>query len=128
MWGVTYDDYEKIGASTWYNQGYSDPQADWNSTGGGMGPSGQDDPSFVTASDLGKWMDVKIYVKAATATAKGTFQIWKNGTLVINNSNIVNNYVRGSSCLPLWLSPWMLHAGFSQTTNLYIDDVISGNY
>lgn len=126
LWGGSYADKEKVGLSLWPNGTSSSLQADWD-LGGGVGPDGQVVSSFIGASDLGKWMEVKIYVKAATASAAGTMKVWKNGALVINNTGLMKNYYANEThgYRYGYLLGWS-NSGFTQDTDLYIDNVIFG--
>lgn len=123
LWGNTYNDIEKVGFSMWPSNGLSRAQADWDS-GTGMGPKGASYGSFITAADLGKWMTIKIQAKAATATQPGTLNLWKNGVLVIDNTNTVNHYRTGETHAFRYgyLLGWS-NSGFTETTDLYIDNV-----
>jgi hypothetical protein len=130
LWGTDYGDKEKIGASTWGNSpadGFSRLRCDWDSTGGGMGEGGKNYPNFITAADLGTWMRVMIHCEAATAEVKGTIQIWKNGTLIIDNPNQVALYKEGSihAYKQGYLLGWA-NKGFAEDTDFYIDDVVFG--
>jgi hypothetical protein len=129
LWGADYGDQEKVGASTWdidSGGGICRLNGDWN-TGPGMGEHGAGNSPFIASADLGTWMTVKIYVKAATATANGTLNIWKNNTLIINNTNTMNNYTAGNSHAYRYgyLLGWA-NTGFNQTTDMYIDNVVIG--
>lgn len=124
MWGNDYGNYEKIGYSVWPDDGgMSAIAADWDQHGAGLGPKGNF-KSFFTAADLGKWMTVKIYAKAATATTKGTMKIWKNGTLLLTDT-AVDNYT--ASEIHAYQYGYILgnaNSGFAATTDFYVDDVV----
>lgn len=131
LWGTDYGDKEKIGASTWANSppdGFSRLRCDWDSTGGGMGEGGKNHPDFITAADLGRWMRIMIHCEAATADVKGTIQIWKNGTLIIDNANQVALYKDGGihAYKQGYLLGWA-NSGFTEDTDFYIDDVVFGS-
>lgn len=126
LWGNTYDDIEKVGYSNWRNSSnYSNLITDWNLGGAGIGPKGNGTPNFIGPADLGKWMRIKIQVKAATATSYGTMKLWKNGVLLLDDTNKVNNYTAGESHAYRYgyLLGWA-NSAFVQATDLYIDDVI----
>jgi hypothetical protein len=129
LWGNDYADYEKIGISTWATSSniYSSLQGDWNSTGGGIGPSGDLSSDFINATDLGKWMTVKIYVKAPTASARGTMKVWKNGVIKLDNTGEINNYNAANPHAYRYgyLLGWA-NSGFAQDTDMYIDNVVFG--
>lgn len=126
LWGADYSDAEKIGFSTWPTvDGYSTARADWSRDNGGLGPKGALCDAFITASDLGKWMTIRIHLDAATETQGGTLQLWKNGALVINNDGTVDSY--WASNIHAYRYGYLLgwsNSGFTQTTNMYIDDVV----
>lgn len=127
LWGNNYDEKGKVGLSLWPNKGYSSLQGDWDE-GPGIGPNGNASSNFITASDLGKWMTVKIYVKSPTSSsAPGTMKVWKNGTLVIDDTNQLKNYFSGEANAIRYgyLLGWS-NSGFTQNTDLYIDNVIFG--
>lgn len=130
LWGSTYDDLEKVGASTWLDSpadGHSSLIVDWNSHGDGIGPKGSVRERFIAAADRGTWMDVMIHATAATATTRGTFQVWKNGTLAIDGTGTVDNYTAGGAhgYRYGYLLGWA-NSGFTQDTDLFIDDVVFG--
>jgi hypothetical protein len=124
IWGNDYADIEKVGYSTWPSSGNSDLQADWD-TGTGIGPKGSGTSNFISAADKGKWMTVKIYIKSVTASAKGSMKLWKNGVLLIDDSNAVSNYTAGNA--HAYRYGYLLGAansGFADSTDLFIDDVV----
>lgn len=130
LWGMTYNDYEKVGACTWLNEpanGYSELIADWNYHGDGVGPKGVAKQQFIAASDRGQWIDTMVHVKAATATTFGTIQFWKNGVLVIDGTATMDNYTTGEAhgYRYGYLLGWA-NSGFTQDTDLFIDDVVFG--
>jgi len=121
-----YNSGEKVGASLWRDSANnSEIRADWSSPGGAIGPKGAPYTRYIDLStDLGKWMRVKIFVASATATANGTIKIWKNDTLLIDNTNLVQNYEglepRG------YQYGYLLgysNSGFDANTKILIDNV-----
>jgi hypothetical protein len=126
VWATDYANTEKIGYSTWPSSGNSDLQADWDTGGAGIGPKGSGTSNFISAADKGKWMTVKIYIKAGTsATAKGTMKLWKNGALVIDDSNTVNNFNANET--HGYRYGYLLGAansGYADSTDFFIDDVV----
>jgi hypothetical protein len=130
LWGANYSEYSQVGICTWANKGGSDfsyAQAEWNFNGTGLGASGASAQSFIAAADKGKWVTYRIYVKAATASTKGTFRTWKNGALVLDNTNVLNGY---SASAPNayrygYLLGWA-NSGYTQATDFYIDNVVIG--
>ncbi len=124
LWGSDYNNVEKVGLSTWpTSNGGSKLIADWNN-GGGIGPKGSQHSDFITSSDLGKWMTIKIQFVAATSTQPGTLNLWKNGVKVIDNTGTVDSYRSGEPHAYRYgyLLGWS-NSGFTQTTSILIDDV-----
>lgn len=123
LWGTDYADKEKIGASLFYESGYSEIGPEWD-TGGGIGQKLPHGYGFISLSDLGKWMAVKIYIVAATSTTMGTMKIWKNGTLWIDATGTMNSYEAGEA--HAYRYGYLLGAangGFAGTTYMMIDNV-----
>jgi hypothetical protein len=125
LWGSTYSDREKVGASLWRTaSGGSNTNAEW-SVGGGIGENGTSGQraELIGSADLGAWMAVKFYVKAPTASTGGIVQIWKNGALLIERANLAN-YTEGE--LHAYRYGYLFGAansGFDSTTYLIIDNV-----
>lgn len=126
LWPQNYDDLEKVGYSTWRSgSDYSSLRADWN-IGTGIGPKGDNVANFITDADKGRWMTIRIHAKAASSSSQhGTLRFWKNGTLIINNSNTVNNYRTGglNAFRYGYLLGWA-NSGFDEDTYLSIDNVV----
>jgi hypothetical protein len=126
LWPQGYNDVEKVGFQMWRRgDDLSSVQGDWN-TGSGIGPKGDYAAAFITEMDKGKWMTIRIHAKAPTSsTQHGTLRLWKNGTLIINNSNSVNNFKSGESHAFRYgyLLGWS-NSGFDVDTYLNIDDVL----
>jgi hypothetical protein len=123
LWGATYDDQEKIGASLFYEAGYSELGPEWN-TGGGIGQKLPHGYGFITAADKGTWIAVKIYIKAATASSLGDMRIYKNGTLWVDATGTMDSYETGE--LHAYRYGYLLGAangGFTGTTYMMIDNV-----
>jgi hypothetical protein len=126
LWPATYDDYEKVGASLWEDpnsDNWSELLLDWN-TGSGIGPKPPHGYAFITSADLGTWVAVKIYVKAATVSTNGSLRVYKNGTLWCDASNAVNNYRSGEA--HAFRYGYLLgsaNGGYPATTRLQIDNV-----
>lgn len=130
LWGSTYDDLEKAGASTWLDSppdGFSALITDWNRHGDGIGPKGGAFDRFIGPADRGTWIDVMIHAKAATATAFGGMRFWKNGVLAIDGTGTMDNYTPGEAhgYRYGYLLGWA-NTGFAADTDLYIDDVVFG--
>lgn len=125
LWGADYGDVEKVGYSMWARSGMSSVATDWNYNGQGIGPKDGEYSNFITSADLGRWMTIKIFVQAATSSRLGTMKLWKNGQLIIDDSNKINNYWSSNPHAYRYgyLLGWS-NTGFTNTTYMYIDDVI----
>lgn len=123
IWRTTYDDVEKLGASTLGQNGGSligsdyRVQASWGQSTAVKSASG-----FIGSSDLGKWMTVKIDVRAATDSSLGTIKIYKNGKLHLEDNSIKNHIAGTQGYRYGYLLGWA-NSGFSVDTILYIDNV-----
>jgi hypothetical protein len=81
--------------------------------------------NFMTDSYRGRWIDIRVHVKAATsANNNGVIQIWRDGAQVVNATNLptypsggTGNYYNYG-----YLLGWA-NSGFAQATSVYIDDV-----
>lgn len=123
LWHTTESvDEEKVGASLFRVTGdYSDINAEW---GAAMGVNGQPSASFIRASDLGTWINVRFYAKAPSAAANGTIKIWRNGVLIIDRTALVDSY--NASELHAYRYGYLLgtaNSGFTDTTKFVIDNV-----
>lgn len=126
IWPNAYEDRQKVGASTYpKSDGTTLIRAEWSVAGGGLGTNGPWGANFITPSDNGKWITVKIHVIAANPTNLGTINIWKNGVLVIENSGTVNSDVTKEPYAYRYgyLQGWA-NTGFAETTVFNIDDVV----
>ncbi len=126
IWHTEYGDEEKVGFSAWQNgNGFSTATADWRKIGQGIGPKGDRVDDFISSDDLGKWMSLKVYAKAATANTPGTFKLWKNGELVMNNVDLLENYAADEKhgYRKGYLLGWS-NSGFNEETHLLIDNVV----
>jgi len=130
LWSDDYThDKGKVGISTWWPNTI---QADWNSSYSSVavGPKGAKYLSFVEEADKGKWMTVRVQFKAPTKSngvvTPGTIRIWKNGALIIDDTDQLvdyfddwpNKYRRG------YLLGAFNH-GFYEDTKFYIDDFVA---
>lgn len=126
LWHTKYGDAEKVGVSAWQNgKGMSVAIADWAKPGQGVGPKGEKIEDFINASDLGKWMRIKVYARAATANKKGTLKLWKNNKLLMNNEGLLDNYAANEKHGYRfgYLLGWS-NSGFNEDTHLWIDNVV----
>ena len=96
MWLNAYGDTEKIGLSLRIGSGntISDLQVMYRSSAG-QGMSGQAREPFITNSDLGTWITVEIYIKAATDAADGVIRVKKDNSTIVNHA-LANNWVAGT--------------------------------
>jgi hypothetical protein len=126
LWAKSYDDLEKIGAST-YNQGSSGDsqvgedyriQATW-----GQSTNITNRQDFITEADHGKWMGLGIYIKSATDTSPAIMRIYKNGQLFHEADKITNNHLPGAQGYRYgYLLGWA-NSGFDIETIFYMDNV-----
>ena len=125
LWGTGYNDREKVGASLFPDStgtSYSKIRAEWSVGGGGIGEKGVARTPFITT--LGTWTSVKIYAKAATTDQYGSMKIWKDDTLVLDNTYGINNYTTGEAhgYRYGYLLGWA-NSGFTNTTYILLDNV-----
>jgi hypothetical protein len=127
LWGSDYNNVEKIGLSTWPGSSNSSRLiADWNRGGAGIGPKGPEASSFITESDLGKWMKVRFQVIAASSlSSPGSMRVWKNDELIIDHYQAVDNFYSGEphSYRYGYLMGWS-NSGFNELTKINIDGVV----
>lgn len=131
LWGNTYDDIEKVGASTFPNNGYSSMYGEWDDkvlglkNGGGMTAYPPQTMNAITESDVGKWVTYKIFVKAATASSNATLKIWKNGNLLLDDTNLINDYTSGEMHTYRYgyILGWS-NSGYDEDTDFLLDNVI----
>ncbi|MES2933926.1 MAG: heparin lyase I family protein [Pseudomonadota bacterium] len=125
LWQVSYSVGEQIGAGT-LPQGLNGESKigtdykkfpDW-----GVSTAIKQADNFITLSDLGQWMTVKIHVKAPSDKSKGVIQIYKNGNLLLNDVAVPNNLPGLQGWRYGYLFGWA-NSGFREDTVLYIDNV-----
>lgn len=125
LWRVSYDDVEKLGASmlgqstTGNSTIGSDYRvfADW-----GQSTAVKNATGFITADDRGKWMAVRIDIKAATDTTLGSIKIYKNGKVHLDDATIKNHVAGTQGYRYGYLLGWA-NSGFNEDTIMYIDNV-----
>lgn len=125
LWTNTYNDLEKVGVSTW-------SQANGGSAIGedfvlrqysSMSTMITSRSDWISASDKGKWMSVKIYIKVSNDKEPGQIKLYKNGSLFHENTQIDNNHIMGEQGLQFgYLLGWA-NSGFAEDTYMYIDNV-----
>ncbi len=128
--------YVKLGASTDLSaSGTGDERiyGEYGTDGGGMGPNGPTGSgtyagggeSFITDTYRGRWINMKVHVKVASAANNdGVIEIWRDGALIssVKNLAIYPSGGTGNALNVGYLMGWA-NAGFAQNTNMYIDDV-----
>ncbi len=94
--------------------------------GGSEGPVQLVYRNFITDADKGKWMEVIAEVKVPTsATSKdGVMKLWKNGTQVVNITNLPSWGGSGKNYIDQAYFLGWANSGFAQNTALNIDDVV----
>ena len=127
MWPETYNDAEKVGASLMRNNDeiggssmaidYS-KQADWGLSlaAGGIVQR------FITDADLGKWMEVKLYVKTSEGDSPAHIAIFKNRELFIEKQVALDYNPDVNGLRYGYLLGWS-NSGFNEDTHLYIDNI-----
>ena len=123
LWTNGYGDDEKIGGSFHVGDGsvISDISVEYRSNPG-QGMSKKDKQPFILSSDLGKWMAIKIYARAATNSSNGKYEIWKNGNRILNHS-VENNHHPGTQG---WTTGYLFgyaNSGFDTQVWLNMDNV-----
>ena len=81
--------------------------------------------SMITPADEGQWMEIIIHMAPSTtgSSGDGIYQVWKNGTLIVNWTNL-NSYGNSANYIDaMYLLGWS-NSGFVETTVFYIDDVL----
>ena len=128
LWGGGYSSFEKIGASLWgQSDGTSKFIIDWNNDGQGTGPKGTHVDNFISASDRGSWINVRMYFKCASSYVEGgpgngAVKVWRNGVLIIDDK--VNNYSEGAD--HAWQNGYLLgwqNGAQPDGLTLHIDNV-----
>ena len=133
------DDYAsntaKVGASTWRTgTANSTIAADWNQSGGGMGPKGGFfawTDTATAAGDLGVWIDTKVHVKLSTSDSSndGEYQLCRDDVLLTNSSTLD---IHTSANNPRYHNQFYVQGAFndppvvtgSDTTSVWVDDVL----
>jgi hypothetical protein len=127
IWPATYNDKAKIGASYSIYSGAPQLKAEWTAPSPdtqGMTMRGTRMVEFISVSDLGKWMRIKIRATSPTASKAGTVDIWKNDVLVVDNTDTMNANV--SAGIYAYRYGYLLgwaNSGFDEDTAILIDDV-----
>lgn len=123
LWTKTYDDLEKVGASMLTEGGGSTIGSDYRkAVDKGQSTAVMNESGFITAEDRGRWMAVRIDVKAATDKSLGSIKIFKNGKLHLNDSTIKNHVAGEQGYRYGYLLGWA-NSGFSEDTIIYLDNV-----
>ena len=85
--------------------------------------------NFITSSDKGAWMEIiaQVKVPSAQGARDGVMKLWKNGTLLVNVTDLPSWGGSGKNYIDqAYLLGWS-NSGFTQATNLYIDDFVLSN-
>lgn len=125
MWQVNYGEGEQAGAGTLSQGtlGESRVGSDYKiKPEYGMSTGCLSANDFITTSDFGKWMTVKIYVEAPTDTTYGKIRIYKNNMLLLSDNNFRNVSVGSHGWRYGYLFGWA-NSGFREDTILYVDNV-----
>ena len=127
------DFYVKTGASTAIDgAGGEQIFAEYGENNAAVGPYGTTGTQpnytylgFITDSYLGRWLRMQVHVKVATsANNNGVIEIWRDGVALFSGTNLptyptggTGNYYNFG-----YILGWA-NSGFTQATNVYIDDV-----
>ena len=123
LWTKTYDDLEKVGASMLTEGGGSTIGSDYRkAVDKGQSTAVTNEAGFITSDDKGRWMAVRIDVRAATDTSLGSIRVYKNGKLHLDDSTIKNHVSGIQGYRYGYLLGWA-NSGFSEDTIMYIDNV-----
>jgi hypothetical protein len=133
-----------------YRNDYRDPgfQVNWslnpNGTGGSdlslhryrngaeqeaISPSGGIGKDFLSADDLGKWINIIAHVKTPSneSANDGVMQMWKNGVLVCDENELNNYGGQNENYMDeLYLLGWS-NSGFAEDTIFFIDNIVIDN-
>jgi len=86
-------------------------------------PGANADP-FITDAERGQWLQIRVHARVADfGQADGVIQLWKNGTMVLNAQGLdwYDSTGRADFLLNGYLMGWS-NSGYSEATNIYIDD------
>lgn len=132
IWGTDYGDDNKVGASTWYNSGFSplftSMRIDRTCTSG-VGPSaplagGPTSPTVEFDATLGAWTRVRLHYLMCTSTVANDAlaEVWIGETKVISWDTQNALY---DSAVPYWLNGYLFGAAntvFPTDTHFYIKE------
>lgn len=81
--------------------------------------------AYITDEMIGNWTCFEHHIKTETAGETGAFQMWVNGSLVIDDQNLTwKNGPCSPGCINRgYLMGWA-NSGFDEDTIIYIDDVV----
>lgn len=123
LWTKTYDDIEKVGASMLTEDGGSTIGSDYRlEPSYGQSTAVKNESRFITEEDKGRWMAVRIDVKAPTDKSLGSIRIYKNGRLHLNDDRVKNHLPGSQGYRYGYLLGWA-NSGFSEDTIMFIDNV-----
>jgi hypothetical protein len=101
----------------------------WNGSGVGRQPGDVPDAgsysSFITSAQLGKWTKFRFHAKAATTgKGDGVLELFRDDVKVLGATNLPWYPHNGqTSAFNMGYILGWANSGFSQTTNIYVDDV-----
>jgi hypothetical protein len=90
-----------------------------------ISPNGNIGNNFLTLEDRGKWVEIIAHVKVpSSSTANdGVMQMWKDGRIVTNETELNNYGGDGENHLTeLYLLGWA-NSGYAEETRFYIDNI-----
>jgi trimeric autotransporter adhesin len=99
----------------------------------GVTPEGGHADSFITASDRGRWIQIRVQAKVADpGSANGILRVWKDGVLVSQISNAAIYAPAGSEYQNAFRHGYLMgwaNSGYTHDTYIYVDDfrIIASN-
>ncbi|HEX9108285.1 MAG TPA: Ig-like domain-containing protein [Longimicrobiales bacterium] len=136
LWGGTYQKEPTLMIQTWTTtlamsvkpSAPGDSRIQTSATtagGGGAAPGYANYMNFVSgAADRGRWIQIRLHARVADfGVNDGVVELWKDGVKILSNTTLpwydstnTANYLAAG-----YLLGWS-DSGFTQTTNIYIDD------
>jgi hypothetical protein len=123
LWLNDYGDQEKLGASLRGSGGESLIGTDYSLyPTWGTSTTIKTRAGFISESDKGQWLTVKLDVVAPTDSSMGSISIYKNGELFLQDEEVPNLVLGQQGYQKGYLLGWA-NSGFSTDTYILIDNV-----
>ncbi len=107
--------------------GGSNLEAHYYNNGAEQSPISQpSSQNFITSADTGRWHHMILHVKVPTGatTNDGIMQIWKDGTEIMNITNLASWGGTGTNYIDAGYILGWSNAGYAQQTDFYVDNFI----